>query len=80
MRAGPQHARDTPWRSAARCVGRGGEPGEPYERKDGWRPLRVRWHDEPLTAAGWWRVEPGWVMAVAVSRLRKCRASSCARR
>ena len=29
----------------------------------GWRPLRVRW--EGCSTAGWWREEPGWVMAVA---------------
>ena len=29
-----------------------------------WRPMRVLWEDaEP--AAGWWRREPGWVMAIA---------------
>ena len=36
-----------------------GAPGSP----DGWRPLRVRWEDAGPTA-GWWREEPGWVMAV----------------
>jgi 4'-phosphopantetheinyl transferase len=29
----------------------------------GWRPLRVCW--EGCSTAGWWRDEPGWVMAVA---------------
>ncbi len=29
----------------------------------GWRALRVRW--DGRTTAGWWRDEPGWVMAVA---------------
>jgi 4'-phosphopantetheinyl transferase len=31
----------------------------------GWRALRVRW--DGCTTAGWWRDEPGWVMAVAGS-------------
>jgi 4'-phosphopantetheinyl transferase len=30
-----------------------------------WRPLQVAWSDVPTPAAGWWRAEPGWVMAVA---------------
>ena len=30
----------------------------------GWRPLRVLWEDAEPTA-GWWRQEPGWVMAIA---------------
>ena len=30
----------------------------------GWRPMRVRWEDAEPTA-GWWRREPGWVMAIA---------------
>lgn len=29
----------------------------------GWRPLRVRW--DGCSTEGWWREEPGWVMAVA---------------
>jgi 4'-phosphopantetheinyl transferase len=29
-----------------------------------WRPLSVSWPNGP-TIAGWWRDEPGWVMAVA---------------
>jgi 4'-phosphopantetheinyl transferase len=29
-----------------------------------WRPLRVLWPDAPPTD-GWWRDEPGWVMAIA---------------
>jgi 4'-phosphopantetheinyl transferase len=28
-----------------------------------WRPLRVRWEVEGVTAHGWWRQEPGWVFA-----------------
>jgi 4'-phosphopantetheinyl transferase len=31
----------------------------------GWRRLRVDWDGGATTAAGWWRTEPGWVMAVA---------------
>jgi 4'-phosphopantetheinyl transferase len=30
----------------------------------GWRRLAVRWQDEPGAASGWWREEPGWVIAV----------------
>ena len=30
----------------------------------GWRPMRVLWQDAEPTA-GWWREEPGWVMAIA---------------
>lgn len=30
----------------------------------GWQPLRVVWRDAPPTD-GWWRDEPGWVMAIA---------------
>jgi 4'-phosphopantetheinyl transferase len=30
-----------------------------------WRALRVDWRDGGGTIAGWWRAEPGWVMAVA---------------
>ncbi|MGH3357694.1 MAG: hypothetical protein ACRDO7_02745, partial [Nocardioidaceae bacterium] len=29
-----------------------------------WRPLSVEWRQEGVTTAGWWRDEPGWVMAV----------------
>ena len=29
-----------------------------------WHALRVDWQDGPGTIAGWWRGEPGWVMAV----------------
>ena len=32
----------------------------------GWRPMRVLWEDAEPTA-GWWRAEPGWVMAIAGS-------------
>lgn len=31
--------------------------------RPGWRALRVRWDGH--STAGWWREEPGWVMAVA---------------
>ncbi len=31
----------------------------------GWRRLSVAWADRAGTTAGWWRTEPGWVMAVA---------------
>jgi 4'-phosphopantetheinyl transferase len=34
------------------------------ESVDGWRPLQVVWEDAEPTA-GWWRDDPGWVMAVA---------------
>lgn len=39
--------------------------GERSQRNGSWRPLVVRWTDEQRMTAGWWRVEPGWVMAVA---------------
>jgi 4'-phosphopantetheinyl transferase len=29
-----------------------------------WRALRVDWGDRPEATAGWWRAEPGWVMAI----------------
>jgi 4'-phosphopantetheinyl transferase len=29
-----------------------------------WRPLFVDWRQEGATTAGWWRDEPGWVMAI----------------
>jgi 4'-phosphopantetheinyl transferase len=29
-----------------------------------WRPLGVRWPDEEASYRGWWREEPGWVLAV----------------
>jgi len=31
----------------------------------GWRRLEVVWSDGGGCAAGWWRGEPGWVMAIA---------------
>jgi 4'-phosphopantetheinyl transferase len=31
----------------------------------GWRRLAVTWADGDGRAEGWWRAEPGWVMAVA---------------
>jgi 4'-phosphopantetheinyl transferase len=31
----------------------------------GWRPLTISWADGSGRIAGWWRSEPGWVMAVA---------------
>jgi 4'-phosphopantetheinyl transferase len=31
----------------------------------GWRRLAVTWADGGRRAEGWWRAEPGWVMAVA---------------
>jgi 4'-phosphopantetheinyl transferase len=30
-----------------------------------WSPLQVDWSDGAGTTRGWWRAEPGWVMAVA---------------
>jgi 4'-phosphopantetheinyl transferase len=30
-----------------------------------WRPLLVDWGPDGARAAGWWRDEPGWVMAIA---------------
>jgi 4'-phosphopantetheinyl transferase len=30
-----------------------------------WRALRVDWDDGAETVTGWWRAEPGWVMAIA---------------
>jgi 4'-phosphopantetheinyl transferase len=29
-----------------------------------WQPLAVTWADDGRRSAGWWRTEPGWVMAV----------------
>lgn len=29
-----------------------------------WRPLSVRWEEEPTAVSGWWAMKPGWVMAV----------------
>jgi 4'-phosphopantetheinyl transferase len=29
-----------------------------------WRPLSVDWRQEGARTAGWWRDEPGWVMAI----------------
>lgn len=39
---------------------------DPFGRAStaGWHPLRVAWPDAPPTD-GWWRDEPGWVMAIA---------------
>jgi 4'-phosphopantetheinyl transferase len=31
----------------------------------GWRPLTVDWEAEGRRTRGWWRAEPGWVMAIA---------------
>jgi 4'-phosphopantetheinyl transferase len=28
-----------------------------------WRPLDVRWLDQEVSVPGWWRQEPGWVLA-----------------
>jgi 4'-phosphopantetheinyl transferase len=38
--------------------------GEERDGDDDWRALRVRWEEDGETASGWWREEPGWVMAV----------------
>ena len=34
---------------------------------EAWCPLHVDWHDGATTTDGWWRREPGWVMAVAAA-------------
>lgn len=39
--------------------------GERSARNGAWLPLQVTWPDGARTTAGWWRAEPGWVMAVA---------------
>jgi 4'-phosphopantetheinyl transferase len=36
-----------------------------YGSVDGWHPLRVEWDDGQERMRGWWRSDPGWVMAVA---------------
>ena len=33
-----------------------------------WRPLQIRWADGAGATDGWWREEPGWVMAIAEAR------------
>jgi len=38
--------------------------GGASERSGSWRPLQVRFDGEARPTAGWWRVEPGWVMTV----------------
>ncbi|HET8953228.1 MAG TPA: 4'-phosphopantetheinyl transferase superfamily protein [Solirubrobacteraceae bacterium] len=40
--------------------------GSGPEPSCGWRPLRVLWDDAEPTA-GWWREDPGWMMAVAAA-------------
>jgi 4'-phosphopantetheinyl transferase len=34
---------------------------------EGWKPLVVDWTREGFATAGWWRAEPGWVMALAAA-------------
>jgi 4'-phosphopantetheinyl transferase len=41
------------------------DPGELDAAAPGWRPLAVSWADGGRPTRGWWRAEPGWVMAVA---------------
>ncbi len=31
---------------------------------DEWAGLSVRWEGEATSVSGWWREDPGWVMAV----------------
>ncbi|HEY7631643.1 MAG TPA: 4'-phosphopantetheinyl transferase superfamily protein [Thermoleophilaceae bacterium] len=38
-------------------------PGSPNPVSRDWQPLRVDW--DGTQVAGWWRADPGWVMAVA---------------
>jgi 4'-phosphopantetheinyl transferase len=33
----------------------------------GWQALLVAWEREGLVTHGWWRAEPGWVMALAAA-------------
>ncbi|MGZ6705849.1 MAG: 4'-phosphopantetheinyl transferase family protein [Solirubrobacteraceae bacterium] len=44
-------------RQAVGAPAAGAAPGD-------WRPVRTAWPQGPETA-GWWRAEPGWVMAIA---------------
>jgi 4'-phosphopantetheinyl transferase len=37
--------------------------GDPARRGSEWRPFSVEWPD--TTVGGWWRDEPGWVLAIA---------------
>jgi 4'-phosphopantetheinyl transferase len=39
------------------------EPGHLAQSRSPWKRLRVSWEDGPVEL-GWWRREPGWVMAV----------------
>ena len=39
----------------------GGSFAEPEQ----WHELRVEWSDGGGVTAGWWRSEPGWVIAIA---------------
>ena len=41
----------------------GGSLGNAATRR--WEPLSVSWADAPGSTAGWWRDEPGWVIAIA---------------
>jgi 4'-phosphopantetheinyl transferase len=34
-------------------------------RSPGWHPMAVDWRSDGLSTRGWWRTEPGWVMAIA---------------
>ncbi len=34
---------------------------------DGWRPLAVDWTREGSSTPGWWRVDEGWVLALAAA-------------
>ena len=38
---------------------------EPSATPGRWSPFQVDWTDQPGPTSGWWRAEPGWVMAVA---------------
>lgn len=41
------------------------EPDDLDSPTSGWHALAVTWADGAGRVAGWWRAEPGWVMAVA---------------
>jgi 4'-phosphopantetheinyl transferase len=38
--------------------------GDDGARPAAWRPLAVDWGRSAARTAGWWRAEPGWVMAI----------------
>jgi len=40
------------------------EVPDAFARSAAWRPLTVDWGRAGARTAGWWRAEPGWVMAI----------------